>query len=374
MKRPFEGWGYQHSLARRIIEQAGPATPELGLSTLVKAGAMQVGGLLLVVVAVGACIASRGIIGAHPGGGPVRWFEVVASAGGILFFLSSMLFNTGWVQALPFAEAASPRTLLYLRPFEVDVRAVLPLAVGASAGLVIHFATHGYLCFLAVLLLAVRVGDEQRLQYAFGPFGRLLTFRHPGKKLLPVGAMRLAAEADWQRDVTRRMQDARLVIVRPGESESMRWEVMQALRTVPPERLVFYLRFPGSRSRKRRAYDTFRAQLQAFVPARLSERLPSGTWVAMDRQWRPRVFTPSNRPADLVRQALSGDFERERIRPLLAALGDEFRREPLTLRERIRNSAWDSPLVRVFVAIVFCAVLAVVTTVIFLALVLALRL
>jgi hypothetical protein len=365
------GWGYRNSLARRIIDEGGRATPELGLRTLIVSAAVQIGGMLVVVAAVGACVADRVVFGLHVSGVPAWGPEVAASIGGVLFFLSPMLFNTGWAVALPYSETASRATLLYLRPFGLDVGPILQLSVGASTGLVLHLSTRPFHCLVAVLLLFVRVGDEQRLQYAFGAFGRLITFRQPGRKLQPVGAMRLSAEQDWKRDVARRMLVARLVIVRPGESESMRWEVVQALRTVPPERLLFHLRFRGLRPRRQRAYEQLRAQLQAFLPVDLPERFPSATWLVIDPAWRPHFIRVSHRPIDLVRQALSGDFERERLRPLFAALGHEFRLKHLTLREKFTNLMWQPPLVTAVVGLVFSAFIAVIAAVCLVALLLA---
>ncbi len=365
-------WQTLAVLARRARAHAQAADPAIQYRTLVRIGMLRLVSLFVMVVATGACVADRGLLGVHVEGVPTQAFEIAASIGGVVFFLSTMLSNTSWIDALPVAEAASDKTLLYLRPFELDMNSLLQLSIGAAAGLVLHLSSRGdaYQCLLSIPLLCIRVSDEQNLQYSFGAYGRLVTFRQPGRRLQPVGALRLSANDDWKRDVARRMLDARLVIIRPGRSESMRWEAIQALRTVPPERLVFYLRFRGRKAQRQSAYDSFRQQLQAFVPVDLPVRLPMATYLVVDRAWTPHFFSVSNRPTDLVRQALSGDFDRERLRPLFAVLGQDGLREPLSLRERLSNTSWASPLVSLIIGFVFAVVCAVGTTVYFLTLML----
>lgn len=354
-----------------------PPTPR-GLAELVTGNMLQFSGSVLVLAGgAGAFVACfRG----HAAG--VLEWEVAAAAGGVVFFLAPMLFNTAWVSTRrPRSPDAARLLLLYLRPFELDVGALLQLAVGASCGLAVcavlwlqprfPLPWPPWVLFCTVPLW-VRVGEEQRLQDAFGPFGRLITFRHPGKRLQPIGAWRHRAAAEWTDEVTAYMRQARLVIFRPGSSPSIRWELDRLLATVPADRILFHLRFRGSASKKQQAWDAFRAQLGKHPPARLPDTPGRARYLWIDRGGNARLFAPDNRPATLAAQLFSGDFDCERLRPVLEALGDDFRLEPRTgIRRFLMPTMWQPMWVQVVVIFVTGLGVAALATAILVALLLA---
>jgi hypothetical protein len=215
---------------------------------------------------------------------------------------------------------------LYLRPFELDARNVLQLCVGASAGILAYLSLlDGVWVPLSVLPTVLNISKEQGFRDALGPLGDFVAFGRPGERLQPVGASRLYLDDGWKEEITGYMARARLVIVRPGSSDSIRWEVGQVLKTVPPERILFYLRFRGWGKRKEREYEAFRACVRAHLGAELPGRLGRARYLVFDASGRPRFIHEANRPSELIRQVFSrsGSVVSDRFRPILQAFGLE---------------------------------------------------
>ncbi|HEX2207578.1 MAG TPA: hypothetical protein VHG93_07830 [Longimicrobium sp.] len=307
--------------------------------------------------------------------------ELAAAAGGVTYFLAPMRFNTAWVTVRgPRSPEAARRLLLYLRPFELDARMLLQLSVGASCGPAVGailwlqplFAFPWPLWVIfCTLPLGIRVGEEQGLQNGFGSFGRLITFSQPQRRLQPIGAWRYQASGQWKDEATSYMREARLVIFRPGSSPSIEWELHQLLDTVPAERILIYLRFRGSAERRQRAWEAFGSQVRAHIPANLPPTPGRARYLLIDGHGNARLFTPDNRPAALLRQLFSGDFDCERLRPVLEALGDGFRMEPATGLRRFTRLIWQPLWVNVAIALIVGFGAALVLTALIVALVLA---
>ena len=301
---------------------------------------LEMSGVALVGVAgMAASLSIRGFFGFNLRILPLWSWAVAASIGGVLFFLGPMLFGMPQFSSRGAAGMTpSSKLLLYLRPFDHDQHGVLQLLVGAMMGPVLYVTVLCWQWWIVCLpWLGVKITDEQKLQRAFGAFGHLLAFRQPGRRLDPIGALRHRAEGDWKKELIDLLAVSSVVIIRPGETESIRWEISEVLRAVPLERIIFHLRFSGGTAKRQRAYEAFRAQLQAVMPVDLPERIGRARYLLITRDRGPYFFAPGNRPADLLRQVLSGDMARERLRPLFAALGEEFKVEPLTFQQKIDN-------------------------------------
>lgn len=295
-------------------------------------------------------------------------YAVVASLGGICFFLGPMLFGQPQFSSRGVAiRTPSWKLLLYLRPFDRDLRGIVQLLIGATMGPVLYLTVlHWQWWVVCLTWLHVNFTDEQELQNAFGAIGHLIAFRQPGRRLDPIGGLRYRAETDWRQELTRLLGFANLVIIRPGESESIRWEIREVLRCVPFERIVFYLRFPGGRARRQRAYEAFRAQLREFLPVELPVRLGRARYLVIGQHGEPLLYAPSNHPRDLLRCVLSGDAAHERLRPVFAALGEEFEVKPLTFEEKIQNlMMWHSPATSAIVLVVVGLLTGAVVEVLF---------
>ncbi len=248
--------------------------------------------LIILLAAVALDLTRWGMFGSVLIGIPLWCFGVVACAGGILFFLGPMLFGSA-----PPAIKTGETLVLYLRPFELDARNFLQLLVGASTGIVVYIGLlKGLWWPLTFLPLIIRINKEQNFQDVFTSFGKFVTFGNPHEWLKPIGASRIYEQEDWTEEVRYFMSLAHVVIIRPGESKSIRWEIEQLRNLVPPERIVFYLQFRGWKKRKERAYQSFRSHLQSHVPTLLPTQLGRARFLLFDRSWHPHFIEEDNRP------------------------------------------------------------------------------
>lgn len=364
-------------MPKSLFHPPAPLTPR-SFAELVTGNALQFLGSLLVL-----CGGVEAFVMQHQANrAGVLLAELAAAVGGVMYFLGPMWFNTAWATLRgPRSPDAARRLLLYLRPFELDARMLLQLSVGASCGLavcavlwlqprfVIPWPAWVIFCTAP---LWIRVGEEQSLQNGFGSFGRLVTFSQPRKRLQPIGAWRHHASDEWKDDVSSYMREARLVIFRPGSSPSIEWELHQLLETVPAERILFYLRFRGSAEQRERAWKSFRGQVWTHLRATLPDTPGRARYLLIDRRGNARLFAPDNRPAALLAQLFSGDFDRERLRPVLEALGDGFPVEPETgLRRFLTLSIWQPLWVPIAIACILGFGVALALTAFIVALVLA---
>src|SRR5262249_43738287 len=141
-------------------------------------------------------------------------------------------------------------------------------------------------------------------------------------------------DSNWRQEVINYMTRARLVIVRPGKSEGIQWEINQLFNGVSNKRILFYLRFRGRKRSKEKAYEAFRSNLpshiQILFPVELPKRLEKAPYLIFDSAWNPCFIPEANRPRDLIEQIFSrsGDLYTDRFRPVLDALGIEPYTQP----------------------------------------------
>lgn len=298
------------------------------LQNVTKGSFLHGSGVLIVLAgAVGVHLTRWKIFGFSLTGIPAWYFGVIAALGGVLYFLGPMVFGLASTSPAKRLSNEPERMLfLYLRPFELDVRNFLQLAVGAAAGVLAYLIrVEGWGLALSFLPLIINISKEQGFYYALAPLGEFIACGRPGEKLQPVGAARVYVRGDWKQEITEYMARARLVIVRPGSTPSIQWEVHRALKTVPLQRILFYLRFRGRGERKQREYEEFRDCVRPHLPAKLPERLGRAQYLIFDASGRPYLLREANRPPDLIRQLFSrsGDVTADRFLPILKALGIE---------------------------------------------------
>lgn len=299
------------------------------------------GFLAIVAGSVGVHLTQWGMFGFVLTGIPLWCFGIIAAAGGVMYFLAPMVYGSASVSEEVRPPGASERMLfLYLRPFELDARNVLQLLVGASSGILVYLnLLDGLWMPVACLPVILKISKEQGFRDALGPLGDFIAFGRPGERLQPVGASRLYLDDGWKQEITRYLARARLVIVRPGNSPSIQWEIGQVLKTVPPERIVFYLRFRGWGKRRQRDYEVFRRYMRTHLGAELPERLDGARYLVFDASGRPRLIREASRPSELVRQLYtrSGNVVPDRFRPVLLALGLEPPSRPNNLMENVMH-------------------------------------
>lgn len=307
------------------------------LQNVTRGSLLKGSGLLIALAgAVGVHLTRWDVFGFSLTGVPTWCGGVVAAVGGVLFFLGPMAF--GMASADPARRpAVGPERMLflYLRPFELDARNVLQLTVGASAGALAYLLRlEGLGLALSFLPLILNISKEQSLHDALAPLGEFIACGRPGERLKPVGAARVYVKGDWKQEITEYMVRARLVIVRPGSTPSIQWEIAQVLKTVPHERILFYLNFRGWGKRKQKGYEEFRDCVRPYLRAELPERLGRARYLVFDAAGQPRLLREDNRPLNLVQQlySRSGDVTADRFLPILKALGIELPPRPKNLQ------------------------------------------
>jgi hypothetical protein len=192
--------------------------------------------------------------------------------------------------------------VLYLRSFAADESPRAAFRRLLSEGIWLRFAS-----------------VEEQLALVLEPVGPLIAIGAPGEALPTPGAVRrYVADTDWKSLVSAWLAEARLVVVRPGLSDGVWWELRQVVERGRPERLLIL----ATRMR-RRDY----ARFAELVRAKLGKPLPSfeaiARWgmangfVRFDAQWRPS-FLP------LRGSLLRGDVALKLVGPLHHALKPIF--------------------------------------------------
>jgi len=105
--------------------------------------------------------------------------------------------------------------LLYLRTFSSDATA-LKFIAGSS--------------------------EEVALAEVLKPFGELIAIGRPGERLPTPGAARIyTCDDEWKDVVKRRLETARLVVIRAAIGEHVLWELTQATQILNPQQLLILL-------------------------------------------------------------------------------------------------------------------------------------
>lgn len=116
----------------------------------------------------------------------------------------------------------------------------------------------------------------------FSEIGPFIAIGRPGEKIPGMGAARLYVPDDqWQSVVSDLFHRARLVVVQPGTTPGLQWEIGQLRREVTPEKLLFVL------PEREQEYQAFRSWVDQELPVALPESMPSSRFLAFDSQWKP---------------------------------------------------------------------------------------
>jgi hypothetical protein len=198
------------------------------------------------------------------------------------------------------ADARPP--VLYLRPFSADESPRAAFRRLLAEGIWLRFAS-----------------VEEQLALVLEPVGPLIAIGAPDEALPTPGAVRrYVTDTDWKSLVSAWLGESRLVVVRPGLSEGVWWELRQVVERGRPERLLIL----ATRMR-RRTY----AHFADLVRARLGKSLPpfeaiarwgmANGFIRFDGEWRPS-FLP------LRGSLLRGDVALKLVAPLHHALRPVF--------------------------------------------------
>lgn len=124
--------------------------------------------------------------------------------------------------------------VLYLRSFEADEqqKALHETPMPGMQGFLLGFVLSGR-------------SAEEHIADVLAPVGPLVAVGAPGERLPHVGAVRMylpgSSDEAWQEPVRRLMQRSRLTVLTLGASEGTMWELAEAMRTLPPHRLILFV-------------------------------------------------------------------------------------------------------------------------------------
>ena len=221
-------------------------------------------GWILLMIGFGAWTGQSEFLGNTP------WVIRIALAAVLPLVGTGMIYKGRAIRLRRKSERWTPSKapfVLYLRSFQMDVD--------------MSQHTKGY---VRNLPLASR---EVELAKALRKVGTLLAVGHP-KEELPndLGAIRLYFADDWQERVQELMRQARYVILRPGPTQAVVWEMATGMKTVPPEHFVLHV--DGLGGDQRTHYAKFLRQTAHLFPQHpLPETVDDICFVGFGANWEP---------------------------------------------------------------------------------------
>ncbi|MFE5564807.1 hypothetical protein ACFQ68_07430 [Amycolatopsis japonica] len=188
--------------------------------------------------------------------------------------------------------------------------------------------------------------EEQGLFQLFGTLGNFVAVGHPDEPYPHLGAQRLYLPKEgWRPEVGALMRRARAVVfmagIGPSESaEGTVWEFSEAVRTLPPSRVILLVRTA------RESYDGFREAITAefsrrrrqdglvaprklklpdFPPTQCAGHAPLRGAIRFGEDWAPEFvgFTPAAEPG-LAPRLRWGTAVRGQLRNLVAQLEERL--------------------------------------------------
>jgi hypothetical protein len=185
------------------------------------------------------------------------WFLIWAPAP-VLVLIGHRL---GWRHYVPKQAEDARQPILFLRSFDDDgsttfqpcglvadlagLRSELGARVDGSPGRV--RAGELMLAFNPITLVRMAVGygsatAEESITRFFESYGPVVAIGKPGEKLATSGAARMYVDdASWQDAILEEMRRAQIVVIQPGLTEGVAWELTQVRRLVTPRRVLLSL-------------------------------------------------------------------------------------------------------------------------------------
>jgi hypothetical protein len=162
------------------------------------------------------------------------------------------------------APPAGSPAVLYLRPFEKDGDSAYPLQGGSrhsqrSIGTTttaegeaeavsneMKAASRSFFSFRSeapsvdVGSFLWGLGYEQLLRFATQPLGELVAFENEGELAHRVGARLPSDPRAWRAAMQRLVREAQLILIRPGDSHGIRWELRTVRACADPRRVLLF--------------------------------------------------------------------------------------------------------------------------------------
>lgn len=226
----------------------------------------------------------------------------------LLIYIGYRLSQTGYN---PKKTDDKRRRIVFLRPFEDDTSASLQ-PVGRTAALsgvrakwalrADGLRTQGRMTFMDLLVNShplrlfrmfinrgVDTSEEALVRY-FADIGPVVAIGEPGEGMQAPGAARMyLSDDDWRSAVIKELDEAQAILVQPGISRGVRWELEYMRAHCQPEKLLMCLvsywgRPDAYEDMVQMARETLGVELPREVPY-----LSSPTFVYFDHHWTPKL-------------------------------------------------------------------------------------
>ena len=147
--------------------------------------------------------------------------------------------------------------------------------------------------------------EQDAMASIMAEIGPYVAIGKPRELLPELGAARTyVSDDEWQDKIREWVTRARLVIVRAGATEGLRWEVGELVSRANPTRLLVIL------PPRAEHYEAFRKWANQVLPSPLPLSAPTERLVMFDKAWRP-ILLPAR---TTIRKSLAPYFEQNGIR------------------------------------------------------------
>jgi hypothetical protein len=170
-------------------------------------------------------------------------------------------------------------------------------------------------------------GPVLQLQFngLFSKIGPFIAIGRPGEKIPAMGAARLyVSDNDWKNVISDFLSRARLIVVLPGTTPGLRWEINEMKRAIAPQKILFIL------PEKEGDYASFCSWVNKELPVKMPEVIPGGRFIALDDQWKPYEMGGYSMLLDT-------------LEPYLKRNG--IRKSDFSLTYRLINNSWLSAII-----------------------------
>lgn len=162
-------------------------------------------------------------------------------------------------------------SVLYLRPFSKDASTSFQIFSG--------LLNLGY-------MLETFYTFEEQLSDVVAPIGPMIALAKPHSALPTPGASKhYSPDNDWQDLVIKLLMKAKLVVIQPGTSDSVSWELKKAFELLSPCQLILVIQ--GFKKNEYKACKELLFQTYKII---LPEKLKRGMFIRFDEEWNPIVL------------------------------------------------------------------------------------
>lgn len=232
---------------------------------------------LLVVAALALMATGMYLSGPAIFGEPISLLRLVAGtlitgSGGAVLILARRLRQSRLNQITGIPDVSNGGThVLYLRSFKED-RYFNWLQT-------IHSILGG---------IPVYKSPEEHAAEILEELGTVIAIGRPGESLPPVGASRIyVIDGDWKSEIVRLLNDAKIVVIRLGSTEGLKWEILQLFDIVAPEKILFDIPIRHSH------WSECRELIQECCGAQLPQTRPAARFLTFEADWTPVFFRAS---------------------------------------------------------------------------------